>query len=264
MQEKIRKDYHMHPSLLKTPEMADRFIKTAISKRIREICITDHMPLSLSKAKDRIPHGRVGAYCRAVRELAKRFEKDISIRCGIEVDYHPSVAGEAARVIEKGDFDYILASSHMHLFVTEFSNLTYNDLASAALENSIKAVETGWFHAVAHLDMFRFTFDNPKRYPMIPEQYDVCRHELLIKQLLDAIAKQGMYLEINPHLAEKKQDLQYVYPAEQIVQWAFEKNIRFSYGSDAHGPKSVGVYLDALEKHPVYGKALEQWESGKT
>ena len=35
----------------------------------------------------------------------------------------------------------------------------------------------------------------------------------------------------------------------------------FSFGSDAHTPSSVGAYLDKLEDHKLYSKALQQWEN---
>ncbi len=63
----MMKDYHMHPQVLTAPEKIRDFIEGALSKNIEEICITDHMPLSVSKAKNRIPGGRVGEYCRRVR-----------------------------------------------------------------------------------------------------------------------------------------------------------------------------------------------------
>ena len=70
-----------------------------------------------------------------------------------------------------------------------------------------------------------------------------------------------MFLEINPHLAEKKSDLIYTYPDEKIVRWAIEKNVDFSYGSDAHKPSSVGALLDELEEPPIYKQALFKWEN---
>ena len=108
--------------------------------------------------------------------------------------------------------------------------------------------------------MYRFAFENPHRFPLTDDGYAPVRHEALIKELLDAVAKRGMYLEINPHLAESKQDTSYTYPEKIIAEWALEKNVRFSYGSDAHAPYSVGAYLDELERHSVYGKALKNWE----
>lgn len=257
----MRKDYHMHPSVLVSPDKMEMFIQHALRLNIEEICITDHMPLSLSNAGDRIPRGMVGKYCRAVREFAQKYEGRIRIKCGIEIDFHPSVVSEVERVLEEGKFDFILASSHMHIFIKNYSHVTFHDFAALALENSIQAAETGKFHAISHLDMYRFAFENPGRFPLKNEGYDVFRHRALIGELLGQVAKRGMYLEINPHLAESKQDLSYMYPEETIVRWALDQGIRFSYGSDAHAAGSVGAYLDALEAHPIYGKALQKWEN---
>ena len=80
--------------MLQTPERFDAFAQQAIARGIGEICISDHMPLSISCAKDRIPRGEVSAYCRRVREFAHRYEGSLSIRCGIEIDYHPSILGK--------------------------------------------------------------------------------------------------------------------------------------------------------------------------
>ena len=169
--------------------------------------MTDHMPLSLSHASDRIPRGEVGAYCRAVRELAKAYEGRLCVKCGIEVDFHPTVADEVERVLDAGDFDFILASSHMHIFLKDYAAYTRNDFAAAALENAVRAVETGWFHALSHPDMYRFAFENTTRFPFIPDTYSPQRHKALICELLDRVAAQKIYLEINPHLAESKGDL---------------------------------------------------------
>lgn len=53
----MRKDYHMHQTVIQPPERIDEFVEQAVSKNIKEICITDHMPLSISKASDRLPKG---------------------------------------------------------------------------------------------------------------------------------------------------------------------------------------------------------------
>ena len=253
----MRKDYHIHPTVLRTPERFADFVEAACRKGIGEICVTDHMPLSISRAKDRLERGTVREYCARVRELAAEYADRISIKCGIEIDYHPSVLGEIDEVLAQGDFDYLLASSHLHLFEKEnCARYTYNDFAKMSLENAIGAVESGLFHALAHPDMYRFPFTRPDRYPLIPEPYAPELHESLIKTVLCAVAKKGMYLEINPHLAQHTGVLADIYPQEPIAKWAMELGVRFVYGSDAHVAEDVGVLLDELEKHPIYAQAL--------
>lgn len=256
----MRKDYHMHPQVLRYPERFALYAERALQKNITEICVTDHMPLSVSSASDRIPHGAVKQYCNAVRELAKVYEGRIRIKCGIEIDYHKSVLPEIEAVLGEGEFDFVLASSHMHVFLKDYAAYTRNDFAAAALENAVQAAETGWFHALSHPDMYRFAFENATRFPFIPDTYSPQQHKALICELLDRVAAQKMYLEINPHLAESKGDLFYTYPEAPIVAWAKERGVHFSYGSDAHKPESVGALLEELEAHPVYGEALQAWE----
>ena len=219
----MRKDYHLHPNIMKHPEQFSAFVRAAADAGIGEICVTDHMPLSISMASDRIPHGRVKEYCQTVRELSKRHEGILSVKCGIEIDYHPSVLDEIKQVLDEGDFDYILASSHMHIYVKDYEKYTFNEFASMAIENSIRAVETGWFDAVSHLDMYRFAFENPHRFPLKDDGYDVLKHEADMKALLNILSTSKVRLEINPHLAETKGDLSFTYPQEQIVRWALEK-----------------------------------------
>ena len=116
----MRRDYHMHPTVMQHPERFAAFVQTALERGIGEICVTDHMPLSLSSAKDRILPGTVREYCKRVRELAAAYADVITVKCGIEIDFHPSVMGEIEEVLGAGEFDYILASSHMHIFIKDY------------------------------------------------------------------------------------------------------------------------------------------------
>ena len=251
----------MHPQVLTAPEQLELFVQQALQKNIGEICVTDHMPLSISHAHDRLPHGSVGKYCARIRELAKRYEERIKIKCGIEIDYHPRALREIECVLEQGEFDYVLGSSHLHVFVKNYSDYTRNGFARAALENAIMAANSGLFHAITHPDMYRFVFEDQKRFPLVDDGYRAELHWDLFEELFEAVKRNGMYLEINPHLAEQKENLSFTYPEMQVAQWALRSGVRFSYGSDAHQPRSVGALLEELEAHPIYGQGLRQWES---
>ena len=253
----------MHPMIIQKPERFELFVKKAIEVGIEEICVTDHMPLLCSEAKDRIPHGKVKEYCVAVRELADKYKSDISVKLGIEVDYHPSVIGEIEAVLEVGEFDYILGSSHLHVIQEKElfnGNVTHNEYARMMFENTIRAAETRYFDAISHLDMFRWIFSRNDRYPLRDDRFFPEVHKTLIDETLDAIKENGLRLEINPHFAESTEDLNDTYPCVYIVERALEKGIQFSFGSDAHLPESVGVYLQDLRKHSIYGQALQTWE----
>ena len=256
----MRRDYHIHPTVLQIPERFDEFVSAALAKNIKEICVTDHMPLSISKASDRIPHGCVKKYCESVRELSKKYEGIIGIKCGIEIDYHPTVKNEIEAVLLDGDFDLVLASSHMHLFVDDCKSYTFSDVTKMALQNYLLAIETGLFDVITHFDMYRWMFEKSERYPLVPDKYEPFYFEPLVKEVLSKIKENGMRLEINPHLAESKKDVSFIYPQDIITKWAVDMGVLFTYGSDAHKPTSVGALLDELEADALYGVAIKRFE----
>lgn len=260
----MRKDYHMHPMIIQKPERFDAFVQKAIQEGIGEICVTDHMPLQCSNAKDRIPHGEVKAYCTAVRNFAKQYEADISIKLGIEIDYHPSVKNEIEDVLEAGEFDFVLGSSHLHVVQErELFNhkTTRNEYARAMFENTIGAIQSGYFDAIAHLDMFRWVFSRSDRYSLVDDGYSENLHIALIDETLCAIRQHDLLLEINPHFAGQTGNISDTYPCGYVVERALQKGIRFSFGSDAHTPECVGEFLNELREHPVYGEAINTWEN---
>lgn len=256
------KDYHFHPMLTQCPERLGGFIDTALKNGVEEICITDHMPLSfIPDGTDRIPHGMVKDYVKRAREMRSHYEGVISVKCGIEIDYHPSVTDEIRAVLETADYDYIIGSTHLHVFVPDFPNYTFNDYATMWLENEIRAVETGWFHVVSHMEMYRFMFAYPHRFPLVDDGFDLMRHEALIRELLRKAKERDMYIEINTNLARQiNNDLSFAYPQATVMEWAREEGVRFSYGSDAHLPHQVGSLLTSLRESPVYRDAIAEWE----
>ncbi len=258
------KDYHMHPMVVQKPEQFDLFVQKAVTEGIEEICITDHMPLLCSHAKDRIPHGKVKEYCAAVRRFAKQYENEISIKLGIEIDFHPSVKDEIEAVLEAGEFDFVLGSSHLHVIKQHEwfkNNVTYTEYAKAMFENTILAAQSGYFDAIAHVDMHRRIFARKDKFPLIDDGYSETMHTKLINETLDVIAENGVRLELNPHIAELTGNIMDMYPSLYVTERALEKGIKFTFGSDAHKAESVGTCLKELREHEVYKKALATWET---
>jgi len=255
------KDYHMHPQIV-GPNNFHAFAEAAMARGIEEICVTDHMPLSFSPGGDRIPAGKVAEYCRKVRELADEYAGRLSVKLGIEIDYHPDYLDEIEAVLKAGEYDYILGSSHMHVFRDIFDRCkTHTEYAAASLENSLLAAQSGCFTTIPHVDMYRWIFVNPHRFPLEADGFTYERCLPLIEKLLDTIRDQGMYLEVNAHFAESQKDIAQTYPAAGILRMALDKGIKFTYGSDAHKAESVGTYLNELRQHPLYGQAIHQFET---
>ncbi len=136
----------------------------------------------------------------------------------------------------------------------------YNDYVEETLKYTVQAARCGCFDTLAHIDLYRWVFTLPKRFPLQDDGYTVEKHLPSLEKALDAIREAGMRLEINPHIAIPANDPEITFPEPSIVRMALDRGLRFSFGSDAHAPEHVGGLLNELEAHPVYGRALEQWE----
>jgi histidinol-phosphatase (PHP family) len=237
----IGKDYHVHAMVMKDYERSKLYIERAIELGFKEICITDHMPLSISSASDRIPAGGVSEYCKRVRELAEEFANQIVVKCGIEIDFLPRFESEVEAVLSEGTFDYVIGSSHLHLLESYFQgNYSKEAYAKAMFENTMAAAETGYFDTIAHIDMYKWVFSKAERYPLSGE-FEEQKIKDVIDVTLQTIKRCGVNLEINTHLlVNTGKDID-LYPSPYILQRALECGNTFVLGSDAHKPEDVGA-----------------------
>ena len=257
------KDYHIHPQIIKDESLFDAFAEEALEKGVQEVCITDHMPLIGSMASDRIPFGKVEEYCEKAKGIADKYQGKLSVKVGIEIDFHPSILDQVEEVLKVGGFDYILGSSHLHAIpgLDIFRRCqTRNAYAEAMFQNTKLAAESGYFTAIAHPDMYQWIFSRPDRFPLEDDGFCEEKHRELIDSMLDAIKHHDLCLEINPHYAVAQKSMDKVYPSVTMTERALQKGIRFSFGSDAHAPQDVGAMLLELRQHSVYKKALATWE----
>ncbi len=257
----MRSDYHMHPQILRENSQANQFVEQAIKNGLTEICFTDHMPLSVCNAADRIKKGKVKEYCQRVSELADKYKKDIIIKTGIEIDYHPDYTGEIEQVLSEGSFDYVLGSSHLHIsgYGIDFTSLTADDFVAITLNNILASVKSGYFDGISHMEMYLWVIDNPQRFPLRTQTVDYNMHRDKICDILDEIAKRKIFLEINSHRMADKGNIDYAYPSRTVLKLAADREIRYRFGSDAHIPEHVGFGLKELENDPLYGRCLNKF-----
>ncbi len=247
----IKRDGHTHPNLLKKPHQGDEFIIRAIELGFDEIVFTDHMPFSVTGDEhDRIPFGKVGEYCEAVSTLAEKYSDSINVVTGIEIDFHPSCTDEIKEVLAAGKFDVILGSSHLDIkgFGIPFAYLTYTDFSLLVFENYLRAAESGLFHVLTHLDVYRWIFATPERFPLIKDSYTHTTHESLLRHIFRTMEKQGIALEFNAAPYFKGFGEAGAYPAWDILKIAEDYNLRYTYGSDAHDASRVGYAYGEFEK----------------
>jgi histidinol-phosphatase (PHP family) len=101
--------------------------------------------------------------------------------------------------------------------------------------DAIKAMaKTGLFDIVGHFDLI-------KVFKFLPKK-DI---RIIAKEAFQEIKKSNMVLEINP--AGLRKPINETYPSKQLLELAFEMEIKITFGSDAHNVEQIGFkYNDVV------------------
>lgn len=236
-------DYHTHNELCKhargTP--AD-YVDAARRNGVAEIACTDHCPTDDGfGVAHRMALEQFSGYCEQVAE-AKARSPDVRVLLGIEADYYRGCEKFLAAHVERHDFDVVLGSVH---FLDYWSEPRYGQGLSNPddpvqlwrdyFERIGELAGTGLYDVVAHPDL-------PKRFGN-----EINRETFrdLALPALDRIAAAGLCIEINTSGAQHPH--REFYPAFDFLQWAAERGIGLTFGSDAHDPERVGDgFADAV------------------
>lgn len=236
-------DYHMHTPLCKhAVGEPEAYARRAIERGIEEIGFSDHCPMPESYDPDwRMARSEYPAYAEMVRRCQKAFPQ-LSIKFGLEADYHPGTEAYVREVIAAYPFDYVIGSVH-YLGEWGFDNpdLAYrfegkdlHEVYRQYYELIVKLAETGMYDIVGHPDVIKKFGHRPSR-----------DYEALERRALQAVAAAGMALDVNT--SGLRRPAKEIYPSLRILKSAREMGIDITFGSDAHDPKLVGEsFAEAL------------------
>ncbi|MBQ8552410.1 MAG: histidinol-phosphatase HisJ family protein [Clostridia bacterium] len=259
MKPSINYDYHIHANVLHPESKADAFIERAIELGLGKICITDHAPFPQFKADDRIPTGETRRYCKKVRELADKYRERIEVSCGMEIDYYPNLIPQIEEILAEGDFDYIIGSSHLHipgLIERPLSEFTADEYVALCFENTLRAVKSGYFNTIAHIDMYRWIVSRPDRFMLRTEEFNLVNHEAIIREVFSEMEKRGVNLEVNTHRMSSG-DISKVYPSAELMCIASEYDLSYRFGSDAHTPEHVADGFESVAECESYKPCMK-------
>ena len=246
-----RIDLHNHTTRCNHAEgTIDEYIERAIELGIDIYGFSEHAPMDFDE-KYRLPFCDMDAYVKDVRDAKARYQNDIEILLGYEVDYLPGHMDE--RVLS-ADVDYLIGSVHFidkwsfdnPEFIGGWKTKDIDEIWKAYFEATEAMVKTGKFDIVGHLDLI-------KVFKYMPRQ-DV---RILAKDVLHAIQKSGMVLELNA--AGLRKPVGEIYPSRDLLEVAYELEIPITFSSDAHAVDQVGFGYEktkALAKEVGYTHAV--------
>ena len=228
----MRVDLHNHtPRCNHADGSPKEYIERAIELGIDIYGFSEHAPMDFDK-KYRLSFDDMTLYEREVLDLKNRYEDQIKILLGYEVDYMPQHIDD--RVL-KSSVDYLIGSVHFldrwgfdnPEFIGEYKSRDIDTIwidYFSAVEDMAKS---GLFDIVGHFDLI-------KVFKYLPSG-DI---RLLARDALKAIKKSNMTLEINS--AGLRKPIGEVYPSRCLLEEAYAIGIPITFGSDAHSVDQVG------------------------
>lgn len=241
-------DCHMHTPLcghcIGEPES---FVREAAAKDIDLITFTCHIPMleeDFGQRGIRMTFEELFVYTEMV-ERARQCGEDLGVRvlCGIEAEIFPDedIMQRMDETLATYPFDFVLGSLHAGLpsfraWCAEQGYVSDADIVEAYFNSLTQAIPTQRYDSLSHPDVVRL-------YGVI-RQFEPEKHEPTIRRFLQTAADYDQCLEVNTSGLIKGDYV--VHPDPLILDWAAQIGNRFTLGSDAHHPESVGQKFDEV------------------
>lgn len=239
-------DTHMHCKFSgdSTTEPED-MILSAVQKGLDGICFTDHIdydypgPVSFQFLPKE--------YFKTLKPLSMKYQNRITVHIGVELGLQPHLKQRYEEFLTKGDFDQVIASSHVvHGFDPYYPEFykgkteeeAYHEYFESILEN-VSIFED--FDVYGHIDYV-------VRYgPTKNANYTYEKYQDIIDEILIALIAKGKGIELN--MAGFKYGLGHPHPTEAVLKRYHELGGEIlTLGSDAHAKEHV-----AYDYNKLYG-----------
>lgn len=185
-------NYHTHTFRCNHAQGSEReYVEAAIRVGLKTLGFSDHAPHYAARSAENYPTWcmrpeLMDDYVTTVRALAKEYERDIRILCGVELEYTPDFHHENMAFLKSFGLDYIILGQHFlgnvlrpyHFRRTEDVELNYY------VSTVLSAMATGDFACVAHPDIAGYQFSTEA----VQREY---------RRLCEGAKRMGVPLELN-------------------------------------------------------------------
>jgi len=233
-------DYHVHTTFsVDCNTLIDASCVAAIAAGITEIAFTDHV--DHQPADPGYGFYRPVDYLAEIERVREKYGDRLTILRGAEVDYHDDTRDVVEQFMAEwgNKYDFVIGSVHYGekgeiIFPEFFAGKSLDDVMYPYFDQVERAVQTGWFDTIGHLDI-------PKRYmPRTHRDYDPLRYRDRLMELFSLMIGNGVAFEINTSGIRQRPKTSMPGPA--IVRWYTEAGgRRITTGTDSHAAQTVGA-----------------------
>lgn len=240
-------DCHVHSSFSGDSDMnCDTALNTALDIGLEGIAFTDHLDYDYPDYDD-VFLIDFDKYSVFMDELKKNYTGRIKVLKGIEVGIQPHVIESSLEVVNKYDFDLVIASVHivdkLDLHNGDFcKSKTQKEAYTRYLEEVLKTVNSfSNFDIFGHIDLIR-------RYGCYDDKtLKYTDYMDLIDEILAKLISMGKGIEVNT--SGFRYNLNSPMPDFEIIKRFKELGGEIiSTSSDAHYPEHIGYKFDYLKE----------------
>lgn len=243
-------DGHVHTKLCHHArgEM-EEYVQAAVQKGLRKIIFLEHLEVGIDYFESTwLTEDDFNFYHDEGKSLQAKYKDILEIGLGVEVGYNAKFLEEILRRLNLHAWDRIgisyhfmdTDSAHLNLVSSKQKNIDALDrfgvekVVNRYYNELLDAVEKLPGQVLCHIDAVM------RHHPNV---VTTAEHNARIDDLLDAVARNKMSLEINTSGYRIKNE---PYPSPDILRKAAKRNIPLVAGSDAHCPEDVGRYFEKL------------------
>jgi histidinol-phosphatase (PHP family) len=223
-------NYHTHTKRCNHARGSERdYIEQALAAGMRVLGFSDHTPCPFPDGHNswfRMSVENCPEYFDTIRQLRDEYAGRIEIHVGVELEYYPAIFPAQLELLRRNGCEYLLLGQHY--LRNEEDNLycgkPTDDPSRLILyvDQTIEAMETGYFTYFAHPDLLHFTGDRGF-------------YRLQMGRLCQAAKERDIPLELNLLGLHDGRN----YPDRTFWELAAAAGNRVVLGCDAHCPEAL-------------------------
>lgn len=233
----IKTNFHTHTQRCRHAKGCEEdYIKSALASGLSQLGFSDHAPYPDIDLGNRMLFHELKDYLEELDTLTIKYQNDITIRKGLEIEYLPRYRDYYETLLTKWGVDYLLLGEHFYISpegerasTYEISSSTKQYLSYA--HTLAEGMRTGLFKAAAHPDLYM-------RSPFAWNEDCKRAADLIINTAIIT----DTVLEYNANgfrqgLRCYPDGTRFQYPHDAFWHMASQAPIRIIVGSDCHAPE---------------------------
>lgn len=245
-------DYHVHTAFSDDSIYPmEQVVQDAISKKIDEICFTEHVDYGIKVDWDSgkeivYRNGEPCANCnyplymKTIKQMKERYGNKITIKTGLEFGMQMHTIKLYEKLFSQYDLDFVLLSIHqvndLEFWSQDYqrgkTQKEYNEGYYDEMLRLVKSYKN--YSVLAHMDLIT-RYDNDGVY-----SFEKIKNK--ITEILKIVISDGKGIELNT--SSKRYGLSDSTPCRDILKLYYNLggNI-ITIGSDSHKPEHLGAYI---------------------